>query len=113
MAFIGAFFVTILIGIFGVLVWIALALIVLAILFIFIPCLIIAIINLVKGAKNHWPKRNIIPLAITGPISILFLLAITIFLIAALVVYITNPSFATSSSSSSQIASSLLLLLGL
>lgn len=104
MAFIGAFLFTILIGVFGVLVWIALALIVLAILFIFIPCLIIAIINLVKGIKNHWPKRNIIPLAITGPISILFLLAITIFLIAALVVNITNPSFGSSSSSSAQIA---------
>ena len=103
MAFIGAFFVTILIGIFGVLVWIALALIVLAILFIFIPCLIISIINLVKGIKNHWPKRNLIPLLVTSPFSILFLLAITIFLIAALVVYITNPSFATSSSSSAQI----------
>ena len=104
MAFIGAFFVTILIGIFGIFIWIAVALIVLAILFIFIPCLIIAIINLVKGVKNKWPKRNIIPLVITGPISILFLLAITIFLIAALVVYITNPSFATSSSSSTQTA---------
>ena len=102
MAFIGAFFVTILIGIFGVLVWIALALIVLAILFIFIPCLIIAIINLIKGAKNKWPKRNVIPLVITGPISILFLLTITIFLIAALVIYISNPSFG--SSSSAQIA---------
>lgn len=104
MAFIGAFFVTILIGIFGIFIWIAVALIVLAILFIFIPCLIIAIINLVKGVKNKWPKRNIIPLVITGPISILFLLAITIFLIAALVVYITNSSFATSSSSSTQTA---------
>ena len=113
MAFIGAFFVTILIGIFGIFIWIAVALIICAILFIFIPCLIIAIINLVKGIKHHWPKRNIIPLAITGPISILFLLAITIFLIVALVIYITNPSLATSSTSSSQIASSLLLLLGL
>ena len=111
MGFIGGFLVTILIGIFGVLVWIALALIVLAILFIFIPCLIIAIINLVKGAKNKWPKRNVIPLVITGPISILFLLAITIFLIAALVVYITNPSFASSSSSSAQIVSTINLLL--
>lgn len=104
MGFIGAFLFTILIGVFGVLVWIALALIVLAILFIFIPCLIIAIVNLVKGIKNHWPKRNIIPLAITGPISILFLLAITIFFIAALVVNITNPSFGSSSSSSAQVA---------
>ena len=32
-----------------------------AILFIFLPCLIIAIINLVKGIQNHWPKRNLIP----------------------------------------------------
>ena len=104
MAFIGAFFVTILIGIFGIFIWIAVVLIICAILLIFIPCLIIAIINLVKGVKNKWPKRNIIPLVITGPISILFLLAITIFLIAALVVYITNPSFATSSSSSTQTA---------
>ena len=104
MAFIGAFFVTILIGIFGVLVWIAIAIIALAILFIFIPCLIIAIINLVKGAKNKWPKRNVIPLIITGPISILFLIAITIFLIAALIVYISTPSFGSSSSSSAQIA---------
>lgn len=111
MAFIGAFFVTILIGIFGVLVWIAIAIIALAILFIFIPCLIIAIVNLVKGAKNKWPKRNVIPLIITGPISILFLLAITIFLIAALIVYISNPSFGSSSSSSAQIVSTISLLL--
>ena len=104
MGFIGAAFFTILVGIFGILVWIAIFIIFCAIVFIFIPCLIIAIINLVKGAKNKWPKRNVIPLVITGPISIFFLLAITIFLIAALVVYITNPSFGTSSSSSAQIA---------
>lgn len=42
---------------------------------IFIPCLIISIVNLVKGIKNHWPKRNIIPLAITGSIVTLFVVA--------------------------------------
>ena len=98
MGFIGAFFVTILIGIFGVLVWIAIAIIALAILFIFIPCLIIAIVNLVKGPKNHWPKRNIIPLAITGPIALLFIIVITIFLICALCAYIANPDGFSSSS---------------
>ncbi len=111
MAFIGAFFVTILMGIFGIFIWIAIALIICAILFIFIPCLIIAIINLIKGIKNHWPKRNIIPLAITGPISVLFILAFIVFLIFALYIYLNNPTVA--SSSSSQIASSLQLLLGL
>jgi heme exporter protein D len=111
MAFIGAFFVTILMGIFGIFIWIAVALIICAILFIFIPCLIIAIINLVKGIKHHWPKRNIIPLAITGPISMLFILAFIAFLILALCVYLMNPTDA--GSISSQIASSLLLLLGL
>ena len=42
---------------------------------IFVPCLIISIVNLVKGIKNHWPKRNIIPLAITGSIVTLFVVA--------------------------------------
>ena len=111
MAFIGAFFVTILIGIFGIFMWIAVVLIICAILFIFIPCLIIAIINLIKGIKHHWPKRNIIPLAITGSISMLFILAFIVFLILALCVYLMHPTDA--STSSSQIASSLLLLLGL
>ena len=111
MAFIGAFFVTILIGIFGIFIWIAVIIIACAILFIFIPCLIIAIINLVKGIKHHWPKRNIIPLAITGSISMLFILAFIVFLILALCVYLMNP--AAASSSSAEIASSFLFLLGL
>ena len=111
MAFIGAFFVTILIGIFGIFIWIAVVLIICAILFIFIPCLIIAIINLIKGIKHHWPKRNIIPLAITGSISMLFILAFIVFLILALCVYLMNPTSA--SSSSAEIANNLLYLLRL
>ena len=111
MAFIGAFFVTILIGIFGIFIWVAIVTIICAILFIFIPCLIIAIINLIKGIKHHWPKRNIIPLVITGSISMLFILAFIVFLILALCVYLMNPTAA--SSSSAEIASSFLFLLGL
>ena len=110
MAFIGAFFVTILIGIFGIFIWIAVVLIICAILFIFIPCLIIAIINLIKGIKHHWPKRNIIPLAITGSISMLFILAFIVFLILALCVYLMNP---TDAGSSTEIANNLLFLLRL
>ena len=111
MAFIGAFFVTILIGIFGILIWVAVIIIACAILFIFIPCLIIAIINLVKCIKHHWRKRNVIPLAITGSISLLFILAIIIFFILALCAYIANPTSA--SSSSAEIANNLLFLLRL
>ena len=111
MAFIGAFFVTILMGIFGIFIWIAVALIICAILFIFIPCLIIAIINLIKGIKHHWPKRNIIPLAITGPISVLFILAFIVFFIFALCIYLNNPTGASSSSLES--ANNLLIWLGL
>ena len=65
MAFMGIFLV-------GILLWVVVIIIICAILAIFIPCLIISIVNLVKGIKNHWPKRNIIPLAITGSIVILF-----------------------------------------
>ena len=111
MAFIGAFFVTILIGIFGIFIWIAIVTIICAILFIFIPCLIIAIINLVKGIKHHWRKRNVIPLAITGSISMLFILAFIIFFILALCAYLANPTSA--SSSSAEIANNLLFLLRL
>ena len=110
MGFIGAAFFTILVGIFGILVWIAIILIICAIVFIFIPCLIIAIVNLVKGIKNKWPKRNIIPLAITGPISVLFIIAMLIFLMCAICFMIAHPD-GTSSSSSVQFVSTVNLLL--
>ena len=47
---------------------------VLIVLFVFVPCFIIALINLIKGAKNGWPKRNVIPLIITGSICVLIIL---------------------------------------
>lgn len=45
-----------------------------AILAVFIPCLVISIVNLVKAAKRGWPKRHVIPMAITGSIVLLFIL---------------------------------------
>ena len=66
MAFMGIFLV-------GILLWVVVIAIICVVLAIFVPCLIISIVNLVKGIKNHWPKRNIIPLAITGSIVILFI----------------------------------------
>ncbi len=70
MAFMGIFLVGILAFVFF-----------LMLLSIFIPCLIIAIINLVKGIQNHWPKRNVIPLAITGSISLIFIILFTIYFV--------------------------------
>lgn len=69
-------------------------------LFVFVPCLIISIINLVKGIQNHWPKRNIIPLAITGSVVVLlFVISIT-FVVVLILTYqmpIDNGEEATSS----------------
>jgi hypothetical protein len=89
MAFFGIFLV-------GILLWFVLIIIAIAVLFIFIPCLIIAIINLVKGVKNNWPKRNIIPLAITGSIALIFIILFTIYFIWRFGFYV-DPN-ATSSS---------------
>ena len=52
-----------------------------AILFIFIPCLVFAIINLVNGIRHNWPRRNIVFLSITGTVSIIFIIAICLYLV--------------------------------
>lgn len=39
---------------------------------VFIPALIIFIINLVKGIKYKWPKKYLIPVIITGVILAIF-----------------------------------------
>ena len=69
-------------------------------LFVFIPCLIISIINLVKGIQNHWPKRNIIPLAITGSVVVLLFVIFITFVVVLILTYqmpIDNGEEATSS----------------
>ena len=85
MAFMGIFIVGILAFVF-----------VFILLSIFIPCLIISIVNLVKGIKNHWPKRNIIPLAITGSIVTLFVVAFIVVCIHS--AFTGTPANGTSSS---------------
>ena len=85
MAFMGIFLVGILAFVFF-----------LILISIFIPCLIISIVNLVKGIKNHWPKRNIIPLAITGSIVTLFVTAFIVICIQS--AFAGTPANGTSSS---------------
>ena len=91
MAFMGIFLV-------GILLWVVVIAIICVVLAIFVPCLIISIVNLVKGIKNHWPKRNIIPLAITGSIVILFIALFIVLYIKS--VYAGVPVDDTSVSSS-------------
>ena len=93
----------------GVLLWFIIILIACAILFIFVPCLIIAIINLVKGINHHWPKRNIIPLAITGPIVLIFISLFIVYLVWRFGYYVDPYS----TSSSAQVVTTLQFLLGL
>ena len=82
----------------GILLWVVVIAIICVVLAIFVPCLIISIVNLVKGIKNHWPKRNIIPLAITGSIVILFIALFIVLYIRS--VYASVPVDDTSASSS-------------
>ena len=76
---------------------------------IFIPCLIISIVNLVKGIKNHWPKRNIIALAITGSIVTLFVVAFIVVCIQS--AFAGTPANGTGASSSAVTALRFLLKL--
>ena len=100
MAFMGVLFLS---GIVMIIFFIIVALF----LFVFVPCVIIAIINLVKGIKNHWPKRNLIPFIITTSISSIFILLIIIACISK------AADGQTSSSASSAIQSANLLLISL
>ena len=83
MGFIGVFLLL------AVVVWIIVGLF----LFIFVPCLVISIVNLVQGIKHHWPKRNIIPLAITGSVVVI----ITLLCLWLFMIYSTNKNDPSSS----------------
>ena len=67
-----------------------------AILAVFIPCLVISIVNLVKASKRGWPKRHVIPMAITGSIVLLFIL-LFIYLGILFATRDTSPDTASSS----------------
>ena len=78
------------------------------ILFVFIPCLIISIVNLVNGIRHHWPRRNIVGLAITGSITAIFLTLFTIYFIWRFTIYVPPENDV---SSSSEMATALYYLL--
>jgi H+/Cl- antiporter ClcA len=58
MAFIEIFFLSI----FAIFIFIA-------ILSVFIPSFIIALVNLIQGIRHNWPKKNIVLLAVFGTIA--------------------------------------------
>lgn len=58
MAFIGIFFLSI----FAIFIFIA-------ILSVFIPSFIIALVNLIQGIRHNWPKKNIVLFAVFGTIA--------------------------------------------
>ena len=58
MAFIGIFFLSI----FAIFIFIA-------VLSVFIPSFIIALVNLIQGIRHNWPKKNIVLLAVFGTIA--------------------------------------------
>ena len=56
------------------------------ILFVFVPCLIIFIINIVKGAQSKWPKKHLVPAIITGVVlSVLITIAFGLALFIVLI----------------------------
>ncbi len=63
MAFIGIFFLSI----FAIFIFIA-------ILSVFIPSFIIALVNLIQGIRHNWPKKNIVLLAVFGTIALSIIL---------------------------------------
>ena len=65
--------------------------------FIYIPSLVLAIINLVQGIKRNWPKRNIIFLSVTAPIVVIITGLIIWYLVWRFCVYV--PPYTDSSSS--------------
>ena len=81
------------IGIFA-LAWVALMIFLIIVggfLFVFLPALIVSIINLVKGIRNHWPKINIILLIVFGTIALTFIALATAFGLLILLARIISP----------------------
>lgn len=81
------------IGIFA-LAWVALMIFLIIVggfLFVFLPALIVSIINLVKGIRNHWPKINIILLIVFGAIALTFIALATAFGLLILLARIISP----------------------
>ena len=71
------------------------------ILFVFIPCLIIFIINLVNGISKKWPKRHLIPTIITG---IVLSVVITLALGLVFLILLIRAGSGDADTNSSQVA---------
>ena len=80
-----------------------------AILFVFIPCLVLSIISLVKGIKTGWPMWSRVLLGITGTIVTIFFILFTWYLVWRFCYYVP-PTYDESSTSE---MSNLLLYLSL
>ena len=65
--------------------------------FVYIPSLVLAIINLVQGIKRHWPKRNIIFVSVTLPIVVIITGLIIWYFIWRFTIYV--PPYSDGSSS--------------
>ena len=99
-------------GIF-ILAWVALLIfiiIICAILFVFIPSLVLSIVSLVKGLKNNWPIWTRVVLGICGTIVLIFIAFFIYYLVWRFAIY--DPT-AVDSSSSSEEMSNLILYLSL
>ena len=57
-------------------------------LFVYIPAIVIAIIGLVKGVKNNWPRSSKIMVSVSAP----FVIIITTLLLMYIVWRIMNPT---------------------
>ena len=87
-------------GIF-LLAWVALLvfiLIICAILFVFVPSLVLSIVSLVKGLRNNWPIWTRVVLGIFGTIVLIFVAFFIYYLVWRFAIY--DPSAAEASSSS-------------
>ena len=76
--------------------WMILIFVICVIVFVFIPSLIVAIINLILGIKHHWPKHNVILLSVFGGIVVLLFIIGELF---ALLLTFAHSSNTTSSES--------------
>ena len=83
----------------GIVIGLAVLIGILAVVFVIAPCIVIFLINLIKGCTKGWQRRYLIPVIITGIILGLFILLS----IETLVEHASHAAMLSSSSSSGSI----------